>query len=428
MALTLTDVTGICKTQYLPGMQMTLKAPGTVTGLIESRGQKETNVSYQFTKSFQIGLSEGGGMRAYDGALPTAGKTKYATFTGTCKHYYHVIKLYKGIISLMKSDKQAFIQALSGEMDGAQEAIKFNMERMNFGDGGATPIAIGSAASNTSGQIVRITVNDTRFIRPGMSVDCLDTNHVGITNGVGLIVDSVDVDNNYVYLTAVATGEDLTTLVSALNTTIHIFAEGGHDAEFDGFGVLVRSLTATVLGINRSTAANAWARPHVWKKDSSGSGISIGAPTGTPHDWEIKNIRKPVRELLTRWQVDKAGLLGFATTDLLGYYAQLWAAEGGYHQQLSKVDGWPYDSYAIDGVPILDCLFAGKNGIDFVYMPDLVTFENQPLEWEDMDGNMWKWVSGYDAYTAYLSLRKQLGHYSPYKCAHVGDLKGEDDD
>jgi hypothetical protein len=425
MALLLADVTPILKTQYLPGVEDTFKAEGTVTGLIESRGQKETNVAYDFEKKFRIGLSEGGGMREYDAALPTAGQTKWATFEGTCKHYYHVIKLYKGIISLMRTDKQAFVDAISAEMDGAADAIKFNLERMNFGDGGVTPLATASAATN-DGQTIRLTVDDTRFLRPGMRVDLLESNHSEITNGTSLEIASVDVDNNYVYITAVATSGDLTTLVSAV-ADAYIYAEDGYNAEFDGIGKLVRDLTSTVLGINRSTAANAWARPHVWRKKSSGTGVEIGAATGTAYDWEISDIRKPVRDLMTRWHAEKSGLLGFATTEFVEYYARLWASEGGYHETKPKVDGWPYESYAISGVPIIECLFAGKNLIDFVYMPDIVTFENQPLDWEDMDGNMWKWVANYDAYTAYMSLRKQLGHYSPYKCATVGDLKDVDD-
>jgi hypothetical protein len=425
MALLLTDVTEILKTQYLPGMQNTIQAEGTVTGLIESRGQKETNVAYDFEKKFRIGLSEGGGMRAYDAALPTAGQTKWATFQGTCKHYYHVIKLYKGVIDLMRTNKQAFVDAISAEMDGAADAIKLNLERMNFGDGGVTPLAIANACTN-SDQVMCLTVDDTRFLRPGMLVDLLESAHTEITNGTSLEIASVDVDNNKVYITAVATGGDLTTLVAAA-ADAYIYAEDGYTNEFDGFGILVRDLTSTVLGINRTTASNAWARPHVWKKKSSGAGIEIGAATGTNYDWEIADIRRPVRDLMTRWHADKSGLLGFATTELMEYYANLWAAEGGYHETKAKVDGWPYDSYAISGVPIIEAMFAGKNKLDVVYMPDVVTFENAPLGWEDMDGNMWKWVANYDAYTAYMSLRKQLGHYSPYKCASIGDLKDIED-
>ena len=427
MALMLADVTNILKTEYLPKMQKTIKAEGTVTGLIESRGQKETNVPYEFVKTFQIGLSEGGGMRSYDAQLPTAGRTKYAKFTGTCKHYYHVIKLYKGIISLMKTDKQAFIDAISAEMDGAAEAVKLNLERMNFGDGGLTQLATVSAAADAGSQVMKLTVDDTRFLRPGMRIDLLEANdHSEITNGTSLEISSVDVDNNHVYVTAGVEGGDYATLLTAVADAL-IYHEDGYNAEFDGFGKLVRDLTSTVLGINRTTAANAWARPHVYRKKSTGAGIEIGAATGTAQDWEITDIRKPVRDLMNRWHADKKGLLCFATTELAEYYARLWAAEGGYHEEKSKVDGWPYDSYAISGVPIIEALFAPKNGIDIVYMPDVVTFENQPLDWEDMDGNMWKWVSNYDAYTAYMSLRKQLGHYSPYKCAHVGDLKDMDD-
>lgn len=426
MALLLTDVTDILKYEYLPGMQKTLVKNGTVTGQIEKRGQKETNVPYNFTKSFQIGLSEGGGMMAYDGVLPTAGQAKYAIFTGQCKHYAHTIKLYKGVIQLMNSDKKAFIDAISGETQSAAEAIKLNLERMNFGDGGTTQLATVSAATNTSGDIVRCTVDDARFFRPGMMIDCLETNHSEIANGTDIPVDSVDVDNNYVYLDTGLADGNLSTFTSAVADAI-LYAANGYGAEFDGFGIIAKSLTATVLGVNRSTAANAWARPHVYRRKSSGAGIEIGAETGTAQDWEIKDLRNPVSKLMTTWGAEKSGLLAFATEDMLDYYANLWAAEGGYHQQMAKVDGWPYDSYAISGVPILSANFAPANGIFVIYMPDVVTFENQPLEWEDMDGNMWKWVANYDAYTAYMTLRKQMGHYSPYKCAYLGDIKNAND-
>lgn len=425
MALLLADVTDILKTQYLPGMVDAIQPEGTYTRLIESRGQKETNVSYEFTKTFKLGFSEGGGMRTYTALLPTAGQSQFAKFTGTVQHYYHVIKLYKGIISLMKTDKQAFVNALTAEIDGAADAIKCNLERMNFGDGGLTPLAIASAATN-DGQTMRLTVNDTRFLRPGMFVDLLESNHTEITNGTSLVVSSVDVDNNYVYITAIVTAGDLTTLVSAV-ADAYIYHEDGYNMEFNGSGSLFRQVDNTVLGINRGTAANAWFRAHVWRKKSSGAGIEIGEATGTNYDWEIKDIRRPVRDLMKKWGADKSGLLAFTTEEMTDYYANLWAAEGGYHEQKAKVDGWPYDSYEISGVSMLSALYGPENGIDVVYMPDLVTFENQALDWEDMDGDMWKWVAGYDAYTAYMSLRKQMGHYTPWKCAYVGDLKNVDD-
>lgn len=425
MSLTLNDIAPVLKEQYLPGVEAAIEAEGTYTNLIKSRGQKVSNVSYEFTKTFQLGFSEGGGMRAYDAPLPTAGKTKWARFTGTCKHYYHVIKLHKGIISLMRTDKQAFVDAISAEMNGAADAIKCNTERMNFGDAGYSPIAIVSAASNPSGSLIQCTVNDTRFLRPGMPIDFKEANGTAITNGSNLLIDSVDVDNNYVYVLATVTGTDLTTLVAAV-ADAYIYHEGGYQAEFNGNGSLFRKMNNTVLGIDRSVITNAWFRPHVWRKKAGAPGIEVGEPTGTPQDWEIADIRKPIRDLQTRFGADKAGLLALATEELTEYYARLWAAEGGYHEQRPKVDGWPYDTYSISGVPLLTPLYGPKNGIDIVYMPDIVTFENQPLEWEDMDGGMWKWVAGYDAYTAYMSYRKEMGHYSPWKCAHIGDLKNSE--
>ena len=124
-----------------------------------------------------------------------------------------------------------------------------------------------------------------------------------------------------------------------------------------------------------------------------------------------------------RYGADKSELKIFGTAGLEKYAVTLYRTYGEANIAREKVDLWPYSTISIAGVPFLTSYHMEDNAL---YIPDMsgfVQFRAMPLEFDEMDGSMWKWVDGYAAYTAYLMEAFELGHWTPWKCAAIYDMK-----
>lgn len=423
MALTWSQVSDMAKTEYLPVVIDHIVLEDYIMKYIK-KFKKIENVAYEFKKAYRYGYSEGTKMMgSFTEALANPGQASNKSFTGSTKWRNGVIKIYEPIAQLMKKDEKAFIDELSQEMNGIADAMKAEQERMAWGDGGLTPLAT-CAADATTSTASPLTINlgagsTTRLLRPGMRIDLHTTAHAEITNGTSLEIQDVIDDSSFTLKVAV-TGSALTTLLEAIDGAL-IYHEDGYNKESYGMLSLFGSDSNTIFGVDRSTAKGAWYRPKVYRMTANG--LTKGGATSTPSDWELTDLEHALEILTMQAKAKQDDLKMFCRSGAVQYGIKLRQQLGEANVAREKIDLWPYKVPEFNGVPMLSGNYNPANVMFITDMSGFVRFEALPLDWSDMDGNMWKWVDGYAAYTAYLLESYELGHYTPWRCMTIYDVK-----
>jgi hypothetical protein len=421
MALSWTDVTEVVKTKLLPVMEKRINYEDFLSKWVESHEQVE-NTGNNFKKTYKYSFSEGTGMlTSVTGQLETAGKVLYKTFTGNIKWRNGVVKIYETIAELMNADEKAFVDEITSETEGLSEAMKAEKERMNFGDGGVTQLATVASATDASPSVITLAAGSTtKYLRPGMPIDFLTAGHAAITNGSALTIQDI-IDDTSFTVDLVVTGATRTTLVGALANSL-IYHKGGYLNEFHGLKSLIGSTANIVNGVDRSTAAGAWYRPQVKKVKADGT-LENGAATGTPQDPNIISLKGAISVLTTQQKAKKENLYGFAPEGVVDNLVNKLVSNQQYITPAKKIDLWPYDVVSIFGVPMLSGNYSPDNTLFLLEASGLVKFLAKKLGFSEMDGNMWKWVANYAAYTAYVLEAYEFGHYRPWQCMTIYDMK-----
>ena len=420
MALTLNDISAILKTKYLPVMERHINTEDFFTKWVDKHKQTET-VGNQFTKSFKYGHSEGTGMLTdVTGQLSPAQRSTYKTFTGSPKWRDGRIRVYEAIVHLMNTNEKAFIDEITSEVEGISDAMKCEKERMNFGDGGNSPLAVVDTATAANPSVITLAEGSTaQYLRPGMPLDFLDSSNELIDNAAGVLVGDIIDDYSFTLLHSVASAG-----LSAFATSLagaKVYHKGGYKNEFYGAKALIGTNNNTLLGVNRATAAGAWFRPTVQYVQADGTLGTSSASAGaqTPN---IVNMVGLVQKLLTQKKAKKKNLVAFATAGVAQTLVANKVKNQEYIEPSKKIDLWPYEVVTFNGIPILSGNYCPDETIFIMEMSGLVQFLAKKLGFSEMDGNMWKWVNNYAAYEAFLLEGYELGHYKPWQCATIYDV------
>jgi hypothetical protein len=424
MALTWAQASDFIHKEYLPVIEDHIVLEDYVTKYI-NKYKKTESVGTDFTKEYRYSFSEGTGMMTdATSGLTNPGRVMRKKFNGTTKLRDGVIKIYEAIAKLMKSNETAFVNELKDEVEGLADAMKAEQDRMICGDGGYTPITHLAATTGVTDASPSVCTcadgYNTKRLRPGMKIEIRDSSDAAITNGTGLEVQ--DIVSDTVFLAdLVVTSTALDTLVAAINAgSAHVYHNEGYQKEFYGFESLFNSISNTVLGVDRNTNTGAWYRPQVWK--ATDSGITRGVRTGTNADWELSDIIQIISDLTQRRKAKKQDLVGFMSDGLIQYAVILKQAMGESNVASKKLDLWPYETISINDVPIVNPPSIWDNTMYIQDMPSWVKFESIKLDWSEMDGSRFKWVSGYAAYQAYMLEMCEYGHYRPWRCATINDM------
>jgi hypothetical protein len=421
MALSLLQVRDMLKTQFLPVVIDHIRSDDYIQKYI-NKFEKKEDVAYEFEKAYRYSYSEGTKMMPdFTGQIANPAQTIYKKVKGSVKWRTGAIKIYKAIAHLMNKDRKAFVHELENEVKGISESMKAEANRMAYGDGGLTPLAICAAdatASTASPILVTLAAGSTtKFLRPGMPLDFLTTAHAAIENGTENYIENVVGNDKFTFKTSV-TGTALTTLLEALNGAL-IYHHGGYQNETQGLGSII-SDSNTLLGVDRSTDAGAWFRAQEFHV---ADGLQSGGATGTLDDWDILDIEQAIEVLVMRHGADKQELKIFTTSGIEKYAVSLYRTFGEASLEREKIDLWAQKVITIGSVPVLTSYSMPDNRM---YIPDMsgfVKFNGMDLDFDETDGSMWKWVSGYAAYTAWLMEAFELGHWTPWRCAAIYDLK-----
>lgn len=383
MGATLTTLADIIKTQYAPVVGEMINHS---TPILDRIGKDYDSVQGKdFTIPLHYGRNEGIGARGEGSALPTAGNQSYKASVLPMRYQYGRFQITGQTIKATRNNEGAYRKAVRSEMEGLANDMCDSISRQLFGDGSgllATVAATGSSSST-------VVVDSTAKLRVGMPVDIIVKTTGAATAGLAG--------------TSVATITDGTTftisgtLAGSPAATYGVYIAGSRDLEMMGLGGIV-SATTTVQGLDVSSYP--W-----WVATVQGNSGTARAISDT--------ILQKALDTLTQNSNGKASAM-YTTYGVRRAYQSILAAQKQFVNTMTLTGG--FDTIAYNGLPIIPDKNAPSGKIFVVDESKLKFYrmsdnggEDNGLFWLEEDGNMLKYVTGYDAYEAILCLYSNLG-------------------
>lgn len=331
----------------------------------------------QVVKVAPFGVNGGSGAISESGALPTAGGNNYVNLKSSIKNFAAVISLSEKLILAARSDRAAFVNSLTAEMEGATKGAKFSV-----GSGIYLPSTGIRATCGVTNNSVTVVVGDTvQFLVEGMIIDIVTAaTGVKIDKGTARRIASIDRANKTVTLA----GTDKVTT----DATHAIVEQGSYNNNFTGIADIMDQ-SADIYGLSRST--------YPWLK------ADVTDATGDITDAVI------VRKLLDL--ENNAG----AKTDLIVSAPDAYVEYYGYLESTKRTNNLGYGTIEggfkaikVNGIDMVQDRFQASATMDLF---DTSVFKMHVLEdwhWMNQDGAILKWDSGYAAYKAVMTAYKEV--------------------
>jgi hypothetical protein len=324
-------------------------------------------------------------------ALPAAGSQGYARATYNIKPQYGRVRVTGLSMEMTEKESGSFLQSLSSEIDGIRADLKRDLARQSYGDGtgqiaqcGTTTAASVVVLNATSGKeairkghlyigmVVDIgTVTDARAIATARNITDVD-----LTNGT-ITIDGATVttsSSHYVFRSG-----------AGLATTGGAVAAG----EITGLKALVSDAATTVGGINEASAGNGyWAN----QRDTTTSTLTSDALVQNMN--RVRIAGGELTAMLSSFGMQRK-LFGLLQSQV--QYIEPTTIHGGF-----KV-------LDFNGHPVIADRDAPYGKIYLLDESNIKVFRNRDWHWLDRDGNILKWVSGYDAWEAVLACYLNMG-------------------
>jgi hypothetical protein len=388
MASTTDWLTNVLKTKYLDQIIRTTRLYQFFLNYLE---QKQQVIPIGKTARIPVVRSwaESLGAGDYNSVIPEPLDPATDYFEVSPKFLYGSLRLWFAELAYADQDWKAFVNAQTEKVKGIANALRAEKEIWSYGDGGATPRAVLSAASH-SGGVVTCTVGagglatTTKLLRVGMPVDFKESNGDAITSGSYLPIQAI------LGPTQFTVAGDATFASAAADA--YVFHANNKGKEVHGLLSLIGTNNNTVHGVNRTTAGKEWYKPNVWKVAATGGlETTTGRPTSpNPQPWEPFDLYQAIEVLQTVYQANPASQVILTTPSVRAQMIRHKKEMGEVTEPTRTVDTWPYKEVEFDGLPLIKSHLFFDNA---AFIPDMSTFaklENTKWRWDEEAGGMWK--------------------------------------
>ncbi len=235
-------VEDILKNKYLPALKNQI---GTEPSPFLEKVKKVPLCNNTIKGAAPIGLNGGFGFGYEGSATPVSGGQLYEQFTLDAVDMYVDIRISDKTVKLASSNASSMINALNQEVKSSYETAKWNLGRALFGNGSGV-----LAKVTGSGEAVNtVTVDDTKLIREGLTVDFYKTGETASYAKKRII--SVDRANKTITFDG-----------AAVNVSDgFITVQNSYNREIVGLGAIFDDSITSLYGITKSNAP--WIKPVV---------------------------------------------------------------------------------------------------------------------------------------------------------------------
>lgn len=386
MPATLTTVNGILKEVYEGTVTDQLDENAVALKRIErsSDGIFDTPGGKYVVFPLHTQRNSGISYRAENVQLGPAGQQGYAQAQELLKYGYGRIKVTGQTIALAKTNPQAFINALDGEMEGLKRDLTKDCNRIAWGEsvsfgtsgktGGITVLTAISTASTT-------VTAPTQLLQIGELIDiCLAATGVPVAGGTALTIVSITSATAFVVSAAVtaAVGDFVT-------------RNGNAGNEPYGFSNLI-SAVGTVHNINSATAGNEY-----WRSISDAATTTLleTAMIKMMDDIKTKSGGSPT--------------VIFTSLGVRRSYFNLLTSLRRYNEPKQFDGGLVGLAFMYEGnLPLIADPDAPAKSMYFVDEKEIKIYRDRDWYWEDIDGSVLKYVHDFDVFEALMKQYWQI--------------------
>lgn len=384
----LSTIASLLKDVYLPPVVEQLNNADVLLSRLE-RVTDAMQIGNQLVTPLHTGRTGGIGSRAELGALPTSGNQVFNKAVWKLTHHYGRLQVSGVAMAQSKSNIGSFLEVLKAEMDGLKNDLRRDLARQVWGPSDGNTNGKGAIAQcGTTTASTTVVLNNAEALRkghiyPNMVVDIADGNGNAVTNGSAVTVQSVNIAGP----SFVISGSGVTTSGSNF-----VYRSGNYNNELTGLQDIVATANKTVGGIDDSVAANSFWLPLT---QTSVGALSLDAMNQMANQLAIAGANTSL--LLTSFGVRRV-------------YFNLLQSQVRYSEPLKLESGYTALSFAgpFGDLPIVadrDAKFGNLYFLDEQYIKNL---QNEDWHWLQEDGNILKWVIGFDAWEAAMVRRFQL--------------------
>lgn len=378
MPATMTTVDALLKEVYGPRIENQMQNETVAMKRIErtSDGVVETVGGKYVDFPIRVARNSGIGNRNELEALPTAGQQGYAEVHVGLKYAYGRVRFSSQVMTLAEKNYQAFASTMDNEMEFLKDDLAKDCNRQIYGDGTGLMATITDANATATH-----TVNNAQYLNIGDQVDI-------ITISTGVVTNSALTITDINGLTVTLSGA--TALTVANNQGI--YRTGNYGREVSGLNLIV-SATATLHGLAPASQRK-WA-------------ATVNANGGT---------NRALSEGLMIAQVDAVRINGGRTSLILTSlgvrraYFNLLTQQRRYTDTKNFAGGFTGLAFNHGTeIPVVEDPDAPPNTMWGLDEDKFKIYRTKEWHWADEDGNVLKWVTGFDAFEAYMRQFWELG-------------------
>lgn len=376
MGATLTTVNAITKEIYGPRIVDQMENEVTLVKRIEKTSDGTTSeVGGKYvTFPLKVKRNHGIGYRNELEALQSAGQQGWQNVRVPLRYGYGRVNMSGQTMKLAETNKQAFSNAMTEEMEGLKNDLVKDTNRVLWGNQtGRIFTLAANAAVNTLNVSAGID-----YVEVGMVIDIALANASGLTAAVG---------RNVTALTNAGDGTGTVTVDGAAVTNANgdfAVRTGNLNKEPHGLESLVNNVGATsIFNLAPNTEP-------LWQSivDTTGGALS-----------ESKMIKMCDR---LRYNGGKPTAI-FTDVGTRRAYFNLLTTQRRFTDTKSFDGGLRGLTFAYDDdIPVVTDVDATYGRMYFLKEDDFKIYQESGWNWEDTDGNIWKWVTGFDAFEAMI--------------------------
>lgn len=376
MGATLATISAVTKEIYGPRIVDQLESETVLTKRIEktSRGTVSEAGGKYVTFPIKVRRNQGLSYRNELEQLGAAGQQGYQSLRVPLRYGYGRVHLSGQSIELAKENYQAFASTITEEMDGLRDDIQKDTNRILWGNGlGVLATIDTNGVGSVNTVSVGTNVDALHFIDLDMQIDILSAD--GATTRAS---------NRKVTVLNEAAGDftfDGAAVAGVLATDI-IVRTGNYGREAQGLTSLVKS-SGTLFNLSATTEPK-------WKsyEDNTGGALSESKMLAVCDRLRTNGGRPSV--IMTDLGTRRAY---FNLLSTQRRFTGTKTFEGGFSGLTFSYD---------EDIPVVTDVDAPIGKMWFLREEDFTIYRRNPWKFDDMDGGVWKWVQGYDAYEAMM--------------------------
>lgn len=374
MPASLSTVSAITKEVYGPRIVDQLENETVLTKRIEKTSEGTTSeVGGKYvTFPLKVRRNAGIGYRNENEALQNAGQQGWQSVRVPLRYGYGRVRMTGQAIELVDKNYQAFASAMTEEMTGLKDDLLKDTNRVQWGNGLGVLGTVDTAAGPTATISLGTNFDAVKYFDMDMVVDVLSSD--GVTpKGSALTIIGINETTGDITLSG-----NVTVVIGDI-----VVRQGNYGREPQGITSLVTNSTASLFNLS-STTEPQWSSP----VDSSGGALSESKMIAMCDLLRTKGGRPTVifADLATRRAYFNLLTTQRRFTDTKDY-------EGGF-----KGLSFMYE----DDIPVVTDVDAPAGKMWFLNENTFKIYRSEPWHWEDKDGNVWKWVTNYDAFEALM--------------------------